>query len=142
MNQLLLNKCIVLTKALREPNAETRCQHFSFIFHKNKLITIGKNSKKSNPANIKNPKINQEGKKIKNKYTCSELHAFIKFKNLTNIPFNKVNLVVTRIDRNGKIRGSKPCSSCQKLLKFLNLKEIYHTIECEKENIFEKYKTI
>lgn len=139
MNQLLLNKCVALTKALREPNAETRCQHFSFIFHKNKLITIGKNSKKSNPTNIKNPKINQEGKRIKNKYTCSELHAFIKFKNMTNIPFGKVNLVVTRIDRNGKIRGSKPCTSCQNLLNFLNLKEIYYTVDSDKDSQFEKF---
>ncbi len=139
MNQLLLNKCVALTKALRETNAETRCQHFSFIFHKNKLITIGKNSKKSNPTNIKNPKINQEGKRIKNKYTCSELHAFIKFKNMTNIPFGKVNLVVTRIDRNGRIRGSKPCTSCQNLLNFLNLKEIYYTVDSDKDSQFEKF---
>jgi hypothetical protein len=139
LNQLLLNKCVALTKALRETNAETRCQHFSFIFHKNKLITIGKNSKKSNPTNIKNPKINQEGKRIKNKYTCSELHAFIKFKNMTNIPFGKVNLVVTRIDRNGRIRGSKPCTSCQNLLNFLNLKEIYYTVDSDKDSQFEKF---
>jgi hypothetical protein len=130
---------VALTKALRETNAETRCQHFSFIFHKNKLITIGKNSKKSNPTNIKNPKINQEGKRIKNKYTCSELHAFIKFKNMTNIPFGKVNLVVTRIDRNGRIRGSKPCTSCQNLLNFLNLKEIYYTVDSDKDSQFEKF---
>lgn len=122
-----------------EPKAPTRCQHFSFIFHKNKLITIGKNSKKSNPTNIKNPKINEDGQKIKNKYTCSELHAFIKFKNTTNIPFNKVNLVITRIDRNGKIRGSKPCTSCQNLLNFLNIKEIYYTTDSEAENEFQKY---
>ena len=139
MNKNIFKKCIYLTKALREIDSNLKCQHFSFIFHKNKLITVGKNSKKSNPTNLRNPKTDANGEKVKDKYTCSELNAFIKFKNMTNINFSKTSVVVTRIDKNGKIRNSKPCTSCQSLLNFINPKEIFYSIDSEGENKFERY---
>jgi len=135
-----LEKCISLTKALHELDSDLKCQHSSFIFHKNRIITIGKNSKKSNPTNRRNPKTGTNGEQISDKYTCSELNAFIKFKNLTNIDFSKTNLVTTRIDRNGEIRNSKPCTSCQNLIKFLNPKKIFYSIDSNGENTFEEYK--
>jgi len=135
-----LEKCISLTKALRETNSELKCQHFSFIFYKNRIITIGKNSRKSNPINRKNPKTGRNGEQILDKYTCSELNAFIKFKNLTNIDFSKTNLVTTRIDRNGDIKDSKPCTSCQNLIKFLNPKKTFYSIDSNGENEFQEYK--
>ncbi len=139
MKKSHLEKCVNLTKALRETDSKLRCQHFSFIFHKNRIITIGKNSNKSNPTNQKNPKTGLNGELVKDKYTCSELNAFIKFKNLTNIDFTKTNLVTTRIDRNGKIRNSKPCTSCQNLIKFLNPKKTFYSVDSNGDNKFEEY---
>jgi len=135
-----LEKCISLTKALHELDSDLKCQHFSFIFHKNRIITIGKNSKKSNPTNRRNPKTGTNGEQISDKYTCSELNAFIQFKDLTNIDFSKTNLVTTRIDRNGEIRNSKPCTSCQNLIKFLNPKKIFYSLDSCGDNKFEEYK--
>ena len=37
-----------------------RCHHFSFILYKNKILTIGSNSRKTHPTNLKHPKISSE----------------------------------------------------------------------------------
>lgn len=105
-----------------------RCNHFSFVYYKSRLISIARNSIKTHPINLYNPRYGLSGADITyTKGSCSELNAFIKIRNLTNIPFNKLTLINIRIDNNGRLALSRPCSSCFSLLRYLNPKEIFYS---------------
>lgn len=106
-----------------------RCNHFSFVFLNNRLVSIGRNVRKTHPINRRNPKFNMAGEKIDDsKYSCSELVALLKIKKIrNNFNFNKSILVNVRIDRRGEISFAKPCQSCLSLLKFLNIKKVFFT---------------
>ncbi len=137
MSPKLFDKSIELARALYQKDFELRTQHFSFIFYKNRIITVGQNNNKTNPINKKNPKFNREGFDITDqKKTCSELTALRELKNKTNIAFNKVKMVNVRIGQKGIIMNSRPCFSCSSLLKHFGPKEIYYT---NNNGIFEKY---
>lgn len=118
-----------ISKELVDYNSNKRCHHFSFIIYKNKIVTIGSNRKKTHPFNLKNRKISTKtGEDISDqKYVCSELNAIKKLKNTTNIDTNKCILVNIRYDRNGKISYSKPCMSCENLLKHFCFKKVIWT---------------
>jgi deoxycytidylate deaminase len=124
----VIDKYISLAKAMMPIDLPARCYHVSFATYKGKIISIGFNSAKTNPINLKNRKKNSCGKDYsEQKMTCSELSCLKKVKNKTNIPFNKITLINVRIDRNGDVRCSKPCESCEKLIDFLGIKRILYT---------------
>ena len=118
-----------ISKEMIDFTSNKRCHHFSFILYKNKIITIGYNSKKTHPLNLKHPKISKEtGENISDqKYVCSELSAIKKLKNLTNIDCSKCVMVNIRYNRNKKIAFSKPCMSCENLLKTHSFKKVIWT---------------
>jgi hypothetical protein len=117
---------------------DLRVQVFSFGWYKNKLICIGKNKNKTHPLNkIKNPLFFDDGKIHDCKTTCAELDLFLKLKNKTNIPYNKLTIVNVRIDRNLKIRNSKFCKSCKSLMQYMKPKKMYYTTN---EGIFNQYE--
>lgn len=121
-----------LSFALYDPLKKSqRCQHFSFLVYKGKIITIGLNSSKTSPVNLRNPKIcARTGLDISGeKGTCSELHCLLQFKNQTSIPAKKCVLVNVRINKNQEISLSRPCSSCQALLRFWGLKAVYYSVD-------------
>lgn len=119
MNPKLLRKAKELTYALYDPEWEPRCQHFSFIFLKGRIITIGKNSLKTDPTNLLNPKFGAG--------TCSEWDAIKKFKNKTNISYNKVVIINTRLNRKKEISIARPCPGCSNLLRHINPRAVFYT---------------
>jgi len=131
------NKLIEISYALYDKSSDKRCQHFSFILFKNRIISIGQNSVKTHPINIRNSVVGRDGSDLRHiKTTCSELAALIKLKNTTNIRYKKCVMVNVRIDRNKKINYSHPCAFCQSLLAYFNLKQVFFTNSFGK---FEEY---
>jgi hypothetical protein len=103
-----------------------RCQHISFILNKNRLISIGTNSRKTHPVNLVNRKISKiTGEDYSDqKFRCSEFNAILKLKRKTNIDTKKCTLVNIRYDRNGNIAMAKPCMSCENLLRYFEFKKV------------------
>ena len=118
-----------ISKSLLDFNSNKRCQHFSFILYKNRVISIGNNSKKTHPSNLKNRKTSlRTGEDFSDqKHICSEFSAINKLKNMTNIDTKKCVLVNLRYNRNGEIALSKPCMSCENLLKYFSFKRVIWT---------------
>lgn len=115
-----------IAKSLVDHNSKKRCHHYSFIIKKNKIISIGQNNTKTHPINLKNRKISKKtGVDFSHeKHTCSEFNAILKLKKLTNINTKKCELVNIRINKNNNLDFSKPCMSCENLLKYFEFKSI------------------
>jgi len=103
--------------------AVQRCKHFSFIFYKNKLLSIGSNNYKTHPFNLKFNYVNRQKNKISSFVgTHSEMKAFLKLRKKN---CEGLTLINTRINRNNEIDYSKPCRGCCDMIKSLNFKEVY-----------------
>ena len=124
------NRWLEIARAMYEFDYELRCQHFSFLIYKGRILSIGRNSKKTNPNNFKV----QIGDFFRG--TCSEFNAINKIKNKTNLPLSEMTMVNIRLNSFLQIRNSRPCSSCQKLLLTTGVKKVYHTND---NNGFEQY---
>ena len=120
------NKIVEVTYALiNKHNADLRCRHFSFILDRNRIISIGMNSTKTHPMNLKYNYINKNKEKISDIVgTHSELNAVIK---LGIEDCSRLTLVNTRINRNNALDHSAPCHGCSDMIKQLNFKNVYHT---------------
>jgi len=117
-------KEISLALASKHPS-DQRCRHFSFIVHKKRVLSIGFNSPKTHPINLKYNFVNKKNVPINDLVgTHSELSAVIK---LGAEDCNGLVMVNTRINRNNAIDFSMPCSGCQSFLKTLNFKKIYYS---------------
>lgn len=134
----LLSKAIEVASALYDSQSTHRCQHFAFLAYKGRFVSIGRNSIKTHPINLRNPKFNEDKVNVSyEKGSCAELNALLKLKKLTNIKAEKCVLINLRVDNNNKIAYSRPCSSCISLLKYFNLKDIYYS---NNQGEFEKLK--
>lgn len=120
---------IDIAKSLYEKDSDCRCQHFTIITVKNRIISIGRNSRKTSSFNLHNPKIgNVDGKDITSTAgTCSESNAIKRIINTTNIPLRKTKMFIVRVNNNLEIAGSRPCFSCSSLIRFFQPKEVYYT---------------
>jgi len=118
------NKIIEVSYALiNKHNADLRCRHFSFILDRNRIISIGMNSTKTHPLNLKYNYVNKDNKSISNIVgTHAELNAVIK---LGEEDCSKLTLINTRINRNNMLDYSAPCSGCSDMIKQLNFKNVY-----------------
>jgi deoxycytidylate deaminase len=124
MNQKI-KKCIEITRALRQDKESGRSFHTTFIFDKNKLLTIGFNNYKKLHRHhkfgaYKGTKDNPD------KYIAgihSEIDAIIK---LGRTDCSKLTFLNIRIDNNNKPNISKPCENCFRVLQGLGFKQIYY----------------
>lgn len=118
------NKIIEVSYALiNKHNADLRCRHFSFILDRNRIISIGMNSTKTHPLNLKYNYVNKDNKSISDIVgTHAELNAVIK---LGEEDCSKLTLINTRINRNNMLDYSCPCSGCSDMIKQLNFKNVY-----------------
>ena len=118
------SKIIEVSYALiNKHNADLRCRHFSFIMDKNRIISIGLNSLKTHPKNLKYNYVNKMNQNISDIVgTHSELSAVIK---LGEEDCSDLNLVNTRINRHDELDFSAPCSGCLDMIKQLNFKNVY-----------------
>ena len=137
MNPKNLQKYIDLAFLLYEENYEMRTQHFTFAVLKNRILTIGRNQKKSHSIHRRNPRICENGEKVTNKSICSEWAALSKIKNTMNVSFSKITLINVRINRLKKVANSNLCTSCRSLVRFLGVKKIYYT---NNTGQFEKFE--
>lgn len=139
MNKLFI-KSLEISAAMFDPNYPLRCQHFSFVYHKNRLISIGRNNAKTHPINLRNPRIARDGSNVSHiKTTCSELNAILKLKRTSNINFGYCNMINIRLDKNRDIGNSCPCNSCSSLLSYHAFKSVFFTDE---SGGFVKYEQI
>jgi hypothetical protein len=132
------NRAVDIARALYNPEHKVRTFHVSVVFNKHRVVAIGVNSHKTHPLNKKNPKIGSDGT-FNAKETggqCSELSACIRLSKRTNIKAARCNMVNIRVMKDGALGNSKPCQSCQNLLKFFNFDKIYYSNEYGQ---FEKY---
>jgi len=122
-----------MARAIQPEKQELRSFHVSFVFHNNRLISIGQNSPKTHPINRRNTNSRtaefvDTGSSIGGtKQTCSELSAFVKAKARSNIPFNKLTLVNVRLKVDGTTGDSCPCRSCQSLISHAGFKKVFYT---------------
>lgn len=117
-----------------------RCNHFSFILNKKKIISIGTNLQKTHPTHLRNRKVSvRTGEDFSDqKHTCSEFNAIIKLKRLTNIDTKKCTLINLRYDRNKKLALAKPCMSCLSLLRYHKFKDVLYTNDKGSYEAFNK----
>ena len=110
---------------INKHNADLRCRHFSFILDRNRIISIGLNSIKTHPLNLKYNYVNKNNEKISDIVgTHSELSAVIK---LGRENCYGLTLVNTRINRNNQLDFSAPCRGCFDMINQLNFKNVYFT---------------
>lgn len=121
-----LEKVIEITYALAGKCRHTkRCRHFSFIFENKRLLSIGMNSPKTHPLNLKYNYVNKQKNNISDVIgTHSELSAVIK---LGEEECCGLTLVNTRINRNNKLDYSYPCAGCLDMIKKLKFKRVIYS---------------
>lgn len=92
--------------------------HIAFLVKKNKIIKIGWNRKRTHPEISKHP--------YHDGYvgTHAELDVILK-SGLDDLEDHSI--IVLRIDRNGKLNNSKPCSGCLSVLNQFNVKNIFYS---------------
>jgi hypothetical protein len=132
-NKMNFDKVIEMSFALYGRHRHRqRCKHFSFIYDKNKLLSIGINSPKTHPLNLKYNYLNKQKNKISHIVgTHSELSAVIK------MGFDCCEgliLVNTRINRKNEIDYSFPCNGCMEMIKELKFSKIFYTSKDKKFN--------
>lgn len=102
--------------------------HFSFLFERNKIISIGQNSYE----------LSAKALYFANRYNIpqkkhwpslhSEIDSIAKLWGRTHID-SRIKLVNVRFLRSGQIGSSKPCNDCMEVLKALGINQIYWSIE-------------
>ena len=96
-----------------------RCQHFSFILNKSKILSIGINDyKKTHPKT-------KEFNYHPNAKVHSEMAASLRL----GLDCAGLTIVNIRIDKQNKITNSCPCSGCQDLIKSLKFRCVYYSNE-------------
>jgi len=117
-------KEISLALAPKHPT-DQRCRHFSFIMYKKRILSIGVNTPKTHPLNLKHNYVNKRNIPIHDLVgTHSELSAVIK---LGTDDCDGLIMVNTRVNRNNEIDFSMPCKGCTSFLETLNFKRIYYS---------------
>lgn len=107
---------------------EQQCRrtfHTTFIVKKGKIQSIGINSTKTHPRNLKYNYKGADGVDIRTMVGVhSELDAVIKMgrKDLSDCVFINV-----RIDNNGQVALSAPCEGCQSILSRVGFKQVWYT---------------
>lgn len=121
MKKKILVKTVEIANALY-PNKkwqdEMRTFHAAFLVKKNKIIKIGLNKRRTHPVIKKHPY--HEGQVG----IHAELDVILKSgkKNLRGH-----DLVVLRVDNNGKLNNSKPCAGCSSVIRQFGVENIYYS---------------
>lgn len=123
-----LIKFIELSKALMPENFDQKTFHTTFILKKNKIQKIGINSYKTHPRNLRYAYRGRLDNADIRHYVSlhSELSAVLKY---GKDDCSDCVFVNVRIDKNGLVNMSKPCSGCLDLLQKVGYKRIYYTTQ-------------
>lgn len=119
MNNNLFAKVKQISYNLIDIPVHSRHRHFSFLIQKNRIISIGYNiGTKTDPL----------AKRFQHRYDRihSELNCIKKFP-MQIKELKKCVMVNTRLGKSGEFLISKPCESCQKLLRYFDITNVYYT---------------
>lgn len=128
MNINKFTRLVDISYALFDPHHPVRTFHVSFIVKGSKILSIGINSPKTHTLHLRNKKHGRKGNDLSSiKKSCSELICLNRFKKISNIEFGKCSLINIRINGNQNLDNSRPCESCQSLLRWANFKNVFYT---------------
>jgi deoxycytidylate deaminase len=123
----VIDKTIKIAHKICPKNREAglRAPHIAFLIRKNKIVKIGWNKNKTHPAtkefsylqgNSKYEEINvgiHAEFDVLNKYGRDKLHDY--------------ELIVLRVDGEGKLNNSRPCYGCSQMIKKFEIKDVYYS---------------
>lgn len=126
----IINKTIRRAYQNWNPTKLIRCYHYAAAFDGTKLIGFTQN----NPIKTHTGayKIGEDYNLPKYKeypFFHAESHLISKLLDRYNAIDPNWTIVVMRINRKGLILGSKPCTSCDKLLHSVNLNTVYYSTD-------------
>lgn len=117
----ILKQLFELAYDLLDRNTKYKSNHISFITRRTTIVTIGRNYEDKENA------VANRFKYIDGRLH-SELDAIIKFSN-KNYKLASCKLWVIRIDRHDKIRLSRPCNRCIRMLASFGMRRVYYSTE-------------
>jgi hypothetical protein len=126
----IINKTIRKAYNNWSPCKAIRCYHFSAAFNGTKLICFTQNNPIKTHAGAY--RIGEDFNLEKYKefpFFHSESRLIDKLLNKYNYINPNWKIVVMRINRCGKILGSKPCINCNKLLNSVGITQIYYSLD-------------
>lgn len=100
--------------------------HFSFIFKRNKLISIGQNKIEESPKVVQFARRHNIEQMKKWPYLHSEIDAISKVWGRIYLD-STYTIVNVRLSKKGELRMSKPCASCHEVISCLGIKVVYST---------------
>ena len=113
---------------------KARCAHVAMVLHGNRILSVGMNVKRTHPF----------AKRVKTDRPqptqCAELNCLLKmgYNNRDKVPdFSSYTLIVLRI-KDGQTSLSRPCASCQAILKQIKMKRVLYSIEGDRLIEFEE----
>lgn len=118
MKQGVLNKAKQIAHSLCPTNREIRTSHIAFLIKSNIIEKIGINKKRTHPETKNHPY--HEGVVG----IHAELDCLLK---MDKEDLSDYNMLIIRVDNNGKLNMSKPCKGCQSLLEQFNIKEVWYS---------------
>ena len=127
----ILDKSLKIAKSLFPSRYEShkvgQSYHFTFAFHRNKLIAIGQNnSNRIDAKEVYFAKRFNLKKRQEFAFAHSETNAIGKLWSRYHID-SSIRLVNLRLNRYGELRDSKPCNECKIVLDALGIDEIYYS---------------
>lgn len=121
-----INRCVLDSIEYSERKGVwLRCRHFTYIIDGRRILARGTNSRKTHPANLTYPYVNREMQTISHIVGIhSEMRAAL-YLGMDNC--RGLALLNVRIDRNGRVRQSRPCRGCMEMIMRAGFAEILHT---------------
>ena len=118
MNNTVLKRTIQIAFNVSPLNIEGRCSHVAFLVKSGKIIKIGFNRYKTVPITQYHP--------YHPGLVCKHAEVDVIFKAQKD-DLSNYELVVVRINRNGKLAMSKPCTGCQSIIKQFGIKNVWYS---------------
>lgn len=128
MNNKIFNKLVEISKAMKGRRQTGMRFHTTFFLKKRKIVCVGWNDYTKNHLSHKfgEYKAHKTFTETYKPSIHSECAAIIKFGETDLSGYEVCNV---RIDNNGSLSLSKPCSNCAKLLSSLSPKKIFFSTE-------------
>lgn len=102
-----------------------RTFHFCFVYRRNTLLTIGINNPEKENAKAKKFAERFGTEVQKNyRYVHSEVDAVSRLWSRVYID-NSLTFIVLRLNKNLDLKNSRPCPSCTKILRALDVTKVY-----------------
>lgn len=125
----ILKTAIKLSYERFVPNSFQRRYHFAIAFDGNRPVCLSQN----NPIKV-NAKALRMGQMFNIQtykefpYVHAESHLVSQLLDRYNTIDTNLSIVVVRIGRDGRMRLSKPCENCEKILRAVGLMDIYWSV--------------